>query len=173
MLTLGTGVGGAILTDGQLLRGHLGRGGHIGHICLNVDGLPNSIGIPGTLEEAIGNRTVAVRSSGRFTSTEQLVAAHLASDPEASRIWLRSVYHLACAVTSMINVLDPEVVIIGGGIARAGQALFGPLGDYLEGMEWRPQGNGVRILPAILADQAGALGAAYNAASTRGGFMTG
>jgi glucokinase len=73
----------------------------------------------------------------------------------------------------MINVLDPEVVIIGGGIARAGQALFGPLGDYLEGMEWRPQGNGVRILPAILADQAGALGAAYNAASTRGGFMTG
>jgi glucokinase len=163
MLTLGTGVGGAILADGRLLRGHLGRGGHIGHICLNLDGQPNSIGIPGTLEDAIGNRTVEMRSGGRFTSTEQLVSAHLSSDVDASRIWLRSIYYLACAVTSMINVLDPEVFVIGGGIAHARQALFGPLEDYLETMEWRPQGHNVRILPAILGDQAGAVGAARNA----------
>ncbi|HVQ36217.1 MAG TPA: ROK family protein [Pyrinomonadaceae bacterium] len=163
MLTLGTGVGGAVLSGGQLLTGHLGRGGHIGHICLDADGEPDSLGIPGTLEEAVGNRTLAKRSSGLFHSTEQLVAAHLAGDANASRVWLRSIYQLSCAVTSMINVLDPEVVIIGGGIARAGAALFDPLSQYLDVMEWRPLGQGVRVVPAALGPTAGALGAAHNA----------
>ena len=161
LLTLGTGVGGAILAGGRLLTGHLGRGGHIGHICLDADGAPDSLGIPGTLEEAVGSRTLAYRSRGFFTSTEQLVAAHLAGDANASRVWLRSIYQLACAVTSMINVLDPEAVIIGGGIAGAGEALFAPLNHYLDLMEWRPGGHRVRILPAALGPLAGALGAAH------------
>jgi glucokinase len=165
LLTLGTGVGGAILSGGRLLTGHLGRGGHLGHTCLDVDGEPDSLGIPGTLEEAVGNRTLARRSAGRFDSTERLVAAHLAGDPQASRVWLRSVYQLACAVTSLINTLDPEVVIIGGGIARAGAPLFDPLGRYLDLMEWRPGGHRVRIEPAALGRLAGALGAARYAAT--------
>ncbi|MFL6208636.1 MAG: ROK family protein [Pyrinomonadaceae bacterium] len=163
LLTLGTGGGGAILAGGRLLKGHTGRGGHIGHICLNIDGPPDAIGIPGSLEEAIGDRTLAARSAGRFTSTERLVAAHLAGDEAATRVWLRSVYQLACAVASVINLLDPEVVIIGGGIARADRALFDPLEEYLEHLEWRPDGHRVRLLPAALGDLAGALGAAYNA----------
>jgi glucokinase len=138
----------------------LGRGGHIGHICLDADGLPDSLGIPGTLEEAVGNRTLARRSRGRFNSTEALVAAYLAGDELATPIWLRSVYQLACAVTSMICVLDPEVFVIGGGIARAGAALFDPLERYLGLMEWRPGGHRVRIVPAALGSSAGALGAA-------------
>ena len=163
LITLGTGVGGAILSGGRLLSGHLGRGGHLGHICLDVDGQPDSLGVPGTLEEAIGNRTLRRRSRGLFDSTERLVAAHLAGDPNASRVWLRSVYQLACAVTSLINVLDPEVLIVGGGVARAGAALFDPLARYLDLMEWRPEGAGVRIVPAALGTEAGALGAAWGA----------
>jgi glucokinase len=163
LITLGTGVGGAILTGGRLLIGNLGRGGHLGHICLDVDGEPDSLGVPGTLEEAIGNRTLAKRSDGLFTSTKQLVAAHVAGDPNASRIWLRSVYQLACAVTSLINVIDPEVVIIGGGVARAGESLFGPLNLYLDQIEWRPEGSRVRVLPAALGNIAGAIGAARGA----------
>ena len=163
LLTLGTGVGGAILSGGRLLRGQLGRAGHLGHMCLDVDGARDSLGIPGTLEEAIGNRTLPLRSGGRFDSTERLVAAHTAGDAEATRVWLRSVFYLACAVTNIINAFDPEFIIIGGGVARAGEALFGPLGEYLDTMEWRPQGHRVRVAPAALGDLAGALGAARNA----------
>lgn len=163
MLTLGTGVGGAVLSGGRLLTGCLGRGGHIGHICLDADGEPDSLGIPGTLEEAVGNRTLARRSRGLFDSTEALVAAHLAGDAVATRVWLRSVHRLACAVTSMICVLDPEVFVIGGGIARAGAALFDPLEQYLGLMEWRPGGHRVRVVPAALGGEAGALGAARHA----------
>jgi glucokinase len=160
LLTLGTGVGGALLTDGRVLRGRLGRAGHLGHMCLDVDAPRDSLGIPGTLEEAIGNRTLPDRSAGRFDSTEELVAAYLAGNEEAARVWLRSVFHLACAVTNIINAFDPEVIIVGGGVARAGRALFEPLGHYLDGMEWRPGGQRVRIVPAALGDIAGALGAA-------------
>ena len=171
LLTLGTGVGGAVLSGGRLLKGHLGRGGHIGHISLDSDGEPDSLGIPGTLEEAIGNRTLARRSHGLFDSTEALVAAHLAGDANATRVWLRSVYKLACAVTSMICVLDPEVFVIGGGIARAGAALFEPLERFLALMEWRPGGERVRVVPAALGSTAGALGAARHALLQRAGTL--
>ena len=163
LLTLGTGVGGAILSGGRLLKGHIGRAGHLGHICLDVDGAPDIIGIPGSLEDAIGNSTLAVRSGGRFTTTRQLVEAHRAGDKQATDIWLRSVYKLACAVASIINMLDPEVLILGGGIAQAGEALFEPLLRFMDKVEWRPQGNRVRIIPATLGEMAGALGAAYHA----------
>ena len=163
LLTLGTGVGGAILSDGRLMKGHIGRAGHLGHMCLDIDGTPDALRIPGSLENAIGNFTLAARSQGRFTTTRQLVEAHLAGDAEASDIWLRSVYQLACGITSIINIIDPEVIIIGGGIAQAGSGLFAPLDQYLERLECRPQGHRVGILPASLGDIAGALGAAYNA----------
>lgn len=163
LLTLGTGVGGAILSGGRLLKGHIGRAGHLGHICLDVDGAPDIIGIPGSLEDAIGNATLAVRSCGRFTTTRQLVEAHRAGDKQASDIWLRSVYQLACALASIINIVDPEVIILGGGIAQAKEALFEPLSRFMDHVEWRPQGYGVRVIPATLGEMAGALGAAYHA----------
>lgn len=163
LLTLGTGVGGALLVDGQLLRGHIGRAGHLGHVCLDADGSPDITNIPGSLEEAIGNCTVAARTNGRFTSTHDLVAAQLAGDADATRVWLRSVRLLACGIASLVNVADPEVVILGGGIARCGPALFEPLAREMDRLEWRPTGSRVRILPAALGEFAGALGAAWNA----------
>ena len=164
LLTLGTGVGGAILSDGRLLSGHIGRAGHVGHISLDPDGPPPSTTpVPGALETAIGNESVARRTHGRFQETAPLVAAHLAGDPEATEIWLRSVHRLACGIASIVNVVDPEVVIVGGGIAQAGAALFAPLRHYLESVEWRPLGPGVPVVPAALGEQAGALGAARGA----------
>ena len=163
LLTLGTGVGGAVFSDGRLLRGCVGKAGHLGHICLDVGGKIDGQGIPGSLEDAIGNLTLAARSGGRFTDTRQLVEAHLAGDSVATRIWLRSVYYLACGVASLLNILDPEVVILGGGMARAGHALLEPLKNYLAPMEWRLAHHRVRIMTASAGDFAGALGAAYNA----------
>jgi glucokinase len=163
LLTLGTGVGGAILADGRLYKGHLGRAGHLGHISLNADGALDIVGTPGSLEQTIGNATLPERSAGRFTSTRELVAAHLSGDEKASDVWLRSVKNLAAGITSIINALDPEVIIIGGGIAQAGSVLFDPLAECMTRIEWRPQGHRVQIFPAALGDVAGTLGAIYYA----------
>lgn len=163
LLTLGTGVGGAAMVDGHLLRGAIGRAGHLGHTVLDWNGPPDSTGCPGALELEIGNKTIQQRSNGRFATTHELVAAHLAGDAEATRVWLRSVKALACGIGSLINVLDPEAVIIGGGIARAGTALFEPLEKYLAEVEWRPGGHCVPLRSAQLGEFAGAYGAARNA----------
>ena len=163
LLTLGTGVGGAVLIDGRLIKGQIGRAGHLGHTSINSDGAPDIVNTPGSLEQMIGNYNVAERSNGRFTSTRKLVEAHLAGDAEATKIWLRSMHHLAAAITSFINAFDPEVVIIGGGIAQAGPALFEPLRQYLDQFEWRPMGHTVPVIAAALGEKAGAIGAAYQA----------
>src|SRR5438477_1755227 len=165
MLTLGTGVGGAAMVDGRLLRGHIGRAGHLGHSSLDPDGPPDCAGTPGSLEVAIGNCTVQQRSGGRFQTTHELIAAHLKGDAEATAVWFKSVKALAAAVCSFINILDPEAVLIGGGIARAGNALFEPLRQFLEPIEWRPLGQRARILAAQLEEFAGAFGAARSSLS--------
>ncbi len=162
MLTLGTGVGGAAMVDGRLLRGHLGRAGHLGHACVDLHGPPDICGMPGSLEVAIGNCTIQERSAGRFATTHALIAAAEAGDRAATALWLEAVRALACAVASFVNILDPEAVILGGGIARSGATLSGPLGRFLDRFEWRPGGRAVRLLPAQLGEFAGAFGAAGN-----------
>jgi len=163
LLTLGTGVGGAAIVDGRLLRGHIGRAGHLGHISLDPDGSPDITGTPGSLEDAIGNCTIAQRSNGRFSTTSELVKAYQEGDAGAADVWLRSVKALAAGVVSLANVLDPEVVILGGGIVKAGDALLTPLRKWIDEFEWRPTGNAIRIATASLGEMAGAWGAAANA----------
>lgn len=160
LVTLGTGVGGAAMVDGRLLQGEIGRAGHLGHASLDPWGDPDICGTPGSLELAMGNCTLQARGKGRYANTHALVRAHRDGDPEATRIWLDSVRRLAAAITSFINILDPSAVIVGGGIARAGESLFEPLAGFLKDMEWRPGGHCVHLLPAELGEFAGALGAA-------------
>jgi len=163
LLTLGTGVGGAILSDGRLLRGAIGRAGHLGHISGSEGDDISILGMPGSLEWAIGNYSVGQRSGGRFSTTRELVEAHLGGDAFASEVWLKSIRTLARAIASFINMLDPEVIILGGGIAKAGTTLFDPLAKQLDEIEWRPGGHRVRIVPAELGEWAGAYGAAWSA----------
>jgi glucokinase len=152
--------------DGHLLRGHIGRAGHFGHLSLNPEGPPDITGTPGSLEDAIGDSTLSLRSGGRFTSTRDLVAAVGKRDKDASKIWLTSVRALAAGIASLINALDPEVVILSGGITNAGAALFRPLARFLDQFEWRPGGARARIVRARLGDRAGAFGAAWQAMQT-------
>jgi glucokinase len=162
MLTLGTGVGGAAIVDGNPLRGHLGRAGHLGHICLDPSGSPDIVSTPGSLEEAIGDCTIGARSDGKYPTTMELVA-HLDDDELARRVWSKSIRALACGLASLINVLDPELIIIGGGISAAGERLFVPLRAEMERVEWRPHRRAVKIVPAKLGEYAGAIGAAWSA----------
>lgn len=163
LLTLGTGVGGAAMVDGRLLRGRSGKAGHLGHLSLDPGGLPDVTAVPGSLEDAIGNHNIAARSGGRFTTTHGLVSAVEAGDPFARMVWLRSVRALAAAIASLTNILDPEAVILGGGIAASGETLFRPLSEWVHRFEWRVGAPPVRLIAARLGDRAGAWGAAWNA----------
>ena len=163
MLTLGTGVGGAVYSGGRLLRGAIGRAGHLGHITLDVDAPCDVFGQPGSLESMLGNQTIAARGEGRYATTHALIDAYAAGDAHASKIWLESVRVLSVGIASLINVLDPEKVIVGGGIAvGAGARLFEPMSEFLNQFEWRPGGHRVEILPAKAGDMAGCLGAVWN-----------
>ena len=151
------------MVDGRLLRGHLGRAGHVGHISLNPEGAPDIVRTPGSLEEAIGDCSVRARSGGKYSTTRELVAAVRAGDGAARDVWERSVRALGAGLASLINVLDPQVIVLGGGIVAAGEALFTPLAAALDQMEWRIGSSKVTLVPATLGAQAGAFGGARRA----------
>ncbi|MEM7386302.1 MAG: ROK family protein, partial [Verrucomicrobiota bacterium] len=160
MLTLGTGVGGAILAHGRLLRGHIGRAGHLGHMTVDFEGSPDIANTPGSIEDAIGAAGLEGRGEGKYEDYVALLESVKAEDPHAVALWDRSIKALAATLASIINVLDPEKILIGGGVVNAGAALFDPLNRYLDGMEWRPNDHRVAIVPAALGENAGSYGAA-------------
>jgi len=160
MLTLGTGVGGAILIDGKPYQGAFSKAGHFGHMVINQDGDRDVTGMPGSLEDCMGNCTVEKRSNGRFSSTEDMLTAYRSGDSLAKEVWLRSVRQLAIGIASITNILSPETIVLGGGIAEAGDLLFEPLNEYMQEFEWRTGGNKVEIVKAVYGDLAGTIGAA-------------
>jgi glucokinase len=160
LLTLGTGVGGAILIDGKPYQGSFNKAGHWGHTTIDFDGFADVTNMPGSIEEAIGNVSIERRSLGQFRSTQDLLNALDDNDPFAQWLWLSSIQKLSLTIASISNALSPEMVILGGGIAEAGDALFTPLQRFLDVFEWRPGGQGVAIVKAKFSDLAGAIGAA-------------
>lgn len=161
MITWGTGVGGGVLINGELFQGNYQIAGHIGHITMDVASTyPDITGVPGTLEDAIGDATVGRRSCGRFSSTFELVQAHRRGDPFASYIWLSSVRVLSLALCSIYNLLSPDIVILGGGVTRAADDLYKPLRAFIDAYEWKNKPHTPPVLQAEFGDLAGAVGAA-------------
>lgn len=160
MFTLGTGVGGAILIDGKAYQGAFNKAGHLGHMVIDSEGEPDCIGIPGSLEDAIGNCTIEKRTSGKFASTHALLDAMRSGDEFAREIWFTSVKKLAIGIASLTNIISPEMIILGGGITEAGADLFEPLEKFMVNYEWRAGGNQTQIVKAEYGDLAGAVGAA-------------
>lgn len=167
MLTLGTGVGGAIISGGRLITGHGGRAGHIGHLSLDPDGAPDICNSPGSLEAAVGNYSITERSAGRFRSTYELVTALDTGDTQAEHIWENSINALGAGIVGIINSLDPELILLGGGVSKAGQHITRLLGPYLDKYEWRPGGRQTHIRFATLGEYAGAAGAVHFARTDR------
>jgi glucokinase len=161
LLSLGTGVGGGILINGELYQGVSQMAGHIGHVTINADTSVRDItNMPGSIEDAIGNASLPGRSGGRYHTTEELVNDFRKGDAFAAEIWLTSVRRLAVCIASVINVLSPECVILSGGITQANEALMNPLKNFLDQYEWRPGGKQTPVKFAYFSDRAGAIGAA-------------
>lgn len=160
LLTLGTGVGGGIMINGQLYQGLAQMAGHLGHLSIDSqDDELSILGAPGSLEYAIGNYSIKKRSLGRFESTWQLTEAYRNGDSWATLIWLTSIKKLAVSISSIINALSPEIVVLAGGITLADDALYKPLREFMDLYEFRPNKQ-TPILQAYFGDMAGAIGAA-------------
>jgi glucokinase len=165
MVTLGTGVGGALLINKQAYQGSFNKAGHIGHMVIDSNNDCDVTGMPGSLEDCIGNCTVEKRSGGKFSSTYEMLTAMHNGDLLAKELWHISVRKLAIGLASVSNLISPDTIVIGGGIAEANDDLFVPLNKWFDEFEWQPGGIRPQIVKAVHGDLAGAIGAACFAAS--------
>jgi glucokinase len=157
---LGTGIAAAHVVGGALRAGASGRAGELGHVPVHPDGEPCACGQRGCLEAyssaASIARRYAVRTGG--AATAQDVVARLGADADADAVWRDAVDALALALATDVLVNDPAVIVLGGGLAQAGDVLFIPLAaDLQTRLAWRPAPPLVR---ATLGTSAGRLGAA-------------
>jgi len=191
MLTLGTGVGGGLILNGELYRGAVGAAGELGHITLDLDGPPCQGTCPGfghlealasgTATDHLAQKLATERPDGdlgRAAAEGRPVDARLAVDlaaegPGDARELLERVgFILGTGIASFVNVFNPELVVIGGGFARAGDLLFDPARKVVADRALLPARELVRIVPALLGPEAGLIGAglvgfeALGAAST-------
>ena len=176
---VGTGIGGGIVAGGRLIRGAHGLAGEIGHIIVEPDGPLCGCGNRGCWEQVASG--LAIARAGRRAVTEEPgspIARLAGGDPrratgelvtEAARkgdaaavaILATVGRRLGEGIAGLVNVLDPDVVVVGGGVGEAGDLLLGPLREaYLEAVEGADVRPDVRIAPAQLGNDAGAIGAA-------------
>lgn len=176
-LTLGTGVGGGLIIDGKLARGAHSVGSELGHVSINYKGRTGPYGNHGGLEEYIGNNEIVAharelyREAGHQLSLDDCSPKTLAKaaeegDKVALQVWDGIAEKLACALTSTVFLLNPEAIIIGGGVSQAGPLLFEPLKEKLFAQIGVPFKEHLKILPAHFGNEAGLLGAANLALET-------
>ncbi len=167
LLTLGTGVGGGVLIDGELYQGFFQKAGHVGHMSVDAaNSWTDDTHMPGSIELAIGNLTVPQRTYGKYSHTRALVEGYRNGEPVAVYAWMKSVKALAVCLASISNLLSPECILLGGGISQAGKDLFEPVQTFMDIFEWRPTGQQVEIRKARFNEYAGAVGAAAYALQT-------
>jgi len=178
-LTLGTGVGGGIIVNGQLVRGARHGAGEVGQTSIDYKGRPGHYGNLGALEDYVGNREIAIcaheayQEAGIEKSLEDCtpialtMAAH-AGDRVALGVWDEVGRKLATAIMNCCWLLNPQAVIIGGGVARAGELLFQPLTAHLFAQLSPPFKDHLMILPARFGNEAGTIGAAALALEAAG-----
>lgn len=161
-LTLGTGVGGVIAIDGRVHQGHDGTGGELGHQTLEPDGPLCGCGNRGCLE-AFARADRIAAACGTETAEAAMEAAR-ALDPRAIAGLALVGRYLGIGIANMIAVINPDVVVIGGGISAAFDLLRGPIEAELRERVHTTALDRVRLVPAELGTWAGAIGAAVHGA---------
>jgi glucokinase len=157
-LTLGTGVGGGVVVDGRLRFGPSGRAGELGHQVIDPDGPPCGCGNRGCVEAFAAG--AALSRLGGQASPEAVFRAAAAGDERAAAAVRAVVGHLAVGIANLVTVLWPERVVIGGGVAAAGEQLLGPLRRAVADASPLVDPASWEIVPAALGPGAGAIGAA-------------
>jgi glucokinase len=175
-LTLGTGVGGALVLDGRLYRGANGAAGEFGHVTLDRHGPRCACGSTGCLERFVGTAGILERALellGRDQRPSRLRAVPAADltplaiaqaatrgDAVAAEVLEETGRWLGTGLASLANALDPERIVIGGGVARAGEAILGPARRTLRERAMSIPGSRVEVVPAQLGNDAAVVGAA-------------
>jgi glucokinase len=159
-LTLGTGVGGVIAVDGHVRLGHDGTAGEIGHQTIDPDGPSCGCGNHGCLE-AFARADRVAEACGTAT-VEAAVTAAESGDARALEGLARTGRYLGIGIANMVTVLSPDVIVIGGGVAAAGELLFRPIRDEMRRRVRTTSLDAVRLVPAELGVWAGSVGAAIH-----------
>jgi glucokinase len=187
MLTLGTGVGGAVVVNGQLLRGHSGMAGHLGHITIETEGALCACGNRGCLETVFSalaieseawaavhrgcgsSLTRLFREQPQLASCRTVFQAAREGDAVSMAIVTRSIRKLGAALAGLLHVFDPELVIVGGRVADAGADLLEPLREEVWTRSRGLLGRDVPLVEQQVSDKSGIVGAAGLAMGARAG----
>lgn len=177
-ITVSTGIGGGIIINGQLYSGSSGGAGEIGHTTVDVNGPRCTCGNTGCLEVLASGTAVAREAIRRITEGEQTSLTEMVEgkieDVTAENVslaaqdgdWLalevigQAAAYLGVGIVNMVNLFNPEVIIIGGGLAKMGDLLLEPVRRIVGERAFRLSAQAVRIVPAQLGDDAGVFGAA-------------
>lgn len=181
-IKVGTGIGAGLLLDGQIYAGVTGSAGEIGHITLEENGPLCQCGNRGCLEALAGGRAIAQRAieavhHGQRTllsekspvesiTAQDVIAAARRGDLFAQHVVAEAGAHLGTAIASLVNLFNPGLVVIGGGVAQIGDLLLDPIRRNVQQRSLRVASRAVRITAALLGRRSSAMGAVVQALST-------
>ena len=178
LLAVGTGIGGGIIINSRLYSGTNGSAGEVGHTTIDVNGPRCSCGNTGCLEALVSGTAVTKEAINRINQgeksslaeivkgkTENITAEKISNaaqdgDSLASEIILKAATYLGLGLANLVNIFNPEMIIIGGGIAKIGDPLLNPARQIVRERAFQLSAQAAQIVPAQLGDDAGVLGAA-------------
>ncbi len=186
-ITVSTGIGGGLILAGRLYRGANGTAGEIGHVIVDPDGPRCHCGNRGCLEVLASGTAIARQAREAVAREEPTTLGRLAAHPEeitaesvaeaarggdalAAELYRRAGTRIGLVLSNLLALLNPKMIIVGGGVSKTGDLLFRPLRDAIRARVYPPPALGVEIVPADLGDDVGIIGAAalvYNAAGGR------
>jgi glucokinase len=186
MLTLGAGVGGAVIAGGQVLRGHGGMAGNLGHLTVDPDGAPCSCGNRGCLETVFSARAIEgqawsavhrgcpstltrlFREQPQLATCRTVFQAASEGDELSQSIVGKAIHTLAAAIAGLMLVFDPQVVILGGQVVDAGAELLTPLREEVWARSRNLLGREVPLVEQQVSDKSGIVNAAGLVMAPRG-----
>jgi glucokinase len=178
-ITIGTGIGGGLIIDGKLYHGSSDVAGEIGHTTIDVNGRHCNCGNYGCLEAYASGPAIATRAREALQREDTASLLPSMVNAQLDRITAETVYdaakkgdglaneivrdtarYLGAGIANLLNLINPDVVVIAGGVTRAGEALFAPLNTEVRRRAFTPAVKACRIVPAELPGTAGIVGAA-------------
>jgi glucokinase len=168
-VTLGTGVGGGLILGGLLYRGSTLGAGEIGNMTIDFRGVPGSYGNHGALEKYVGNQQIARRAALRYEAAGSprdlaactpflLAEAARQGDEVAMQLWEETGEMLGAALADIVWLLNPDAIVLGGGVANAGELVFAPIHRTIRERTSTVLHERLEILPAELGHDAGLIG---------------